>query len=168
MKDIKETLLLVDDEKINIDILLGLLGEHYDILVALDGYTAIEILQENKIDLILLDILMPDFDGYEVCKKIKEDQSIKNIPIIFITASTDEDSIEQAYEAGGLDYITKPFKPRELLVRIKTQLKVKALIEHLDYIGSYDQMTGIYNRRKFFILAMAAFTQSKEDRKRHV
>jgi diguanylate cyclase (GGDEF)-like protein len=97
--------------------------------------------------------MMPEMDGYEVCEKLKDTQNTKDIPIIFITAKTDEDSIERAYEVGGIDYVTKPFKPRELLARVKTQLELKILIEHLEFIGAYDQLTGIYNRRKFFELA---------------
>jgi len=154
MRENKSTILIVDDTETNIDILLGLLGD-YDVAVATDGQSALDIVNEDDIDLVLLDIMMPDMDGYDVCKKLKEYN--RNIPVIFITARTDEDSIEKAYDVGGDDYITKPFKPRELIVRIKTQLKLKELIKHLDYIGSYDQMTGIYNRRKFFKLANDKF-----------
>jgi len=154
MRENKSTILIVDDTETNIDILLDLLGE-YDVAVATDGQGAIDIVNEDDIDLVLLDIMMPDMDGYDVCKELKKNN--KNIPIIFITARSDEDSIEKAYDIGGDDYIIKPFKPRELIARVKTQLKLKELIHHLDYIGSYDQMTGIYNRRKFFKLAHEKF-----------
>jgi len=139
------------------------LGTIYDLLVALNGESALEIVQEEKIDLILLDIMMPKMDGYKVCTTLKSSTATKNIPVIFITAKTDEDSIEKAYEVGGIDYVTKPFKPRELLARVKTQLKLKELIEHLDFIASHDEMTGIYNRRKFFSLSSKRFNTSKED-----
>lgn len=157
MKKNKPTILIVDDTKTNIDILLELLSDEYDLIVALDGKSAIQTLKEDTIDLILLDIMMPDMDGYEVCEIIKSDKYAKDIPIMFITAKTDEDSIEKAYEVGGVDYITKPFKPRELAARIKIQLKLKFLIEELENFASYDQMTGIYNRRKFFDLANKRF-----------
>jgi len=156
MREDKATILIVDDTETNIDILLGLLSD-YDVAVATDGQSAIDIVREDDIDLILLDIMMPDMDGYDVCKTLKATN--KNIPIIFITARIDEDSIERAYDVGGNDYITKPFKPRELIARIKTQLKVKHLIGHLDYISSHDEMTGIYNRRKFFQLAHKKFEE---------
>ena len=160
----QKTVLIVDDTETNIDILLELLGDEYDILVALDGKSALEVLEEDSsIDLILLDIMMPEMDGYEVCRIVKLTDSIKDIPIVFITAKTDEDSIEMAYDVGGVDYITKPFKPRELLARIKTQLKLKELMEHLEFIASYDHMTKIYNRRKFFELAEKKFLNSKEN-----
>ncbi len=159
----KNTILIVDDTETNIDILLELLGEKYDVLVALSGENALSILEEEKVDLILLDIMMPVMDGYTVCSILKSNENLRDIPVIFITAKTDEDSIEKAYEVGGIDYVTKPFKPRELLVRIKTQLKLKEVIEHLEFIASHDEMTGLYNRRKFFSLSTEKFKESKKD-----
>ncbi len=160
---IKSTILIVDDTETNIDVLLELLGEKYDVLVAVDGKTALDLANQEKIDLILLDIMMPEMDGYEVCERLKSSEETQNIPVLFITAKTDEDSIEKAYDIGGSDYITKPFKPRELLVRIKTQLKLKELINHLDFIATHDEMTGIYNRRQFFNLATQRFKESKKN-----
>jgi diguanylate cyclase (GGDEF)-like protein len=163
MKKSKNTLLIVDDTETNIDILVELLGEKYDIVVALDGESALQAANENALDLILLDIMMPVMNGYEVCKKLKEKDQTKDIPVIFITAKDDEQSIQRAYEEGAIDYITKPFKPLELLARVTTQLRVKELISHLDYISSYDQMSGVYNRRKFFELAQKKFLQNRSD-----
>ncbi len=159
----KSTILIVDDTDINIDILLELLGDKYDVLVALDGKSALDIANKEAIDLVLLDIMMPDMDGYEVCEVLKNTKVTQNIPVLFITAKSDEDSIEKAYDVGGSDYITKPFKPRELLVRIKTQLKLRELINHLDFIATHDEMTGIYNRRQFFNLATQRFNESKKN-----
>ena len=158
-----ETILIVDDMSINIKILVELLSDKYDIVIALDGEEALEILEESHVDLVLLDIMMPNVDGYEVCKKLKQNNKTKNIPIIFITAKVDEDSIEKAYDVGGVDYVTKPFKPKELLARIKVQLDLKQMIQHLEYISSYDQLTNIYNRRKFFELAQSMFESEKEN-----
>lgn len=163
MKNSKHTLLIVDDTETNIDILVELLGEKYDLIVALDGKNALEAVDENEVDLILLDIMMPIMNGYEVCKKLKEKEQTKDIPVIFITAKNDEESIQKAYLEGAIDYVTKPFKPLELLARVSTQLKIKELIAHLDYISSYDQMSGIYNRRKFFELAQKKFLKSRDD-----
>ncbi len=159
----KSTILIVDDTETNIDVLLELLGDTYDVLVAVDGKTALDIADKEDVDLILLDIMMPVMDGYEVCKVLKQDDDTKGIPVLFITAKIDEDSIERAYEVGGVDYIAKPFRPRELLVRIKTQLKLQELINHLDFIASYDEMTGIYNRRKFFEKASQKFSESTKN-----
>ena len=157
------TILVVDDTETNIDILVELLGNDYDVMVALDGKSAIEIACEEEIELILLDIMMPDMDGYETCEILKSDLKTQNIPVIFITAKIDEDSIEKAYINGGHDYVTKPFKPKELIARIKTQLKLRSLIKHLEYISSYDMLCGIYNRRKFFELGEYKFGNERDD-----
>ncbi|TKI70362.1 diguanylate cyclase [Sulfurimonas crateris] len=163
MEKTKKTILVVDDTETNIDIMLELLSDKYDVVVALDGKSAFDAVGDNEVDLILLDIMMPDIDGYDVCRGLKADERSINIPIIFITALDDEKSIEKAYAAGGDDYVAKPFKPLELLARIDTQLKLKELINHLNYISSYDEMTGIYNRRKFFELGEKRFAQSTNE-----
>ncbi len=158
-----QTILVVDDTNINIKILVELLGDKYDVVVAMDGKTALKIAKEEIPDLILLDIMMPIIDGFEVCKQLKENPKTKDIPIIFLTAKTDEDSIEKAYEIGGSDYVLKPFKPKELIARVKTQLELQCLIKNLEYISSHDTMTGILNRRKFFELAQTRFETKKEN-----
>jgi len=152
----KKTILIVDDTKINLEILIELLDDAYDIVVSLSGKRALEIVQNTKIDLILLDILIPDIDGYEVCKVLKADPNTQSIPVIFITANTDEASIQTAYEVGGIDYITKPVKSLELLARVKTQLNMQALLQELEeshesmkLLASQDHMTKLYNRRYF-------------------
>ncbi len=117
-------ILIVDDTELNIEILVELLGEKYDILVATDGQTALEIANSEPLDMILLDIMMPDMDGFAVCEQLKNNDATKSIPIIFITAKTDEDSIEQAYDIGGVDYVTKPFRAKEVLSRISTHLAI--------------------------------------------
>ncbi|RLA80048.1 MAG: hypothetical protein DRG78_11750 [Epsilonproteobacteria bacterium] len=119
----KKTILVVDDNKTNIDVLKDLLKE-YDVITVLNGITAIDIALQETIDLILLDILMPNMDGYEVCKILKSNEFTKKIPIIFLTAKSDEDSIVKAYDVGGTDYVTKPFKPKELLLRIEKDLEI--------------------------------------------
>ena len=128
----EKTILIVDDTELNIEILMELLGEQYDMLGATNGEDALEMVTEEKVDLILLDIMMPDMDGYEVCQRLKSSAKTEGIPVIFITAKTDEDSIEKAYEVGGVDYITKPFRAREVLSRISNHLTLsgqKVLLE---------------------------------------
>jgi CheY-like chemotaxis protein len=120
----KSTILIVDDTSSNIEILLDLL-EDYDLVVATNGKEALDILStDNSIDLILLDIMMPDIDGLEVCRLIKNDLKYPSIPVIFLTAKTDDETIVKAFELDGSDYVTKPFRPVELLTRIKTHLKL--------------------------------------------
>ncbi|MEO1953136.1 MAG: two-component system response regulator [Campylobacterales bacterium] len=116
----KKTILVVDDTKLNIEILLDLLEDTYNVIPALSGKKALNILSKMDIDLILLDIMMPDMDGYEVCKIVKEQTD--DIPVIFITAKIDDDSIEKAYDVGGIDFIGKPFSPREVMSRVSAHL----------------------------------------------
>jgi diguanylate cyclase (GGDEF)-like protein len=158
-----QTILIVDDTNINVKILVELLGDKYDVVIAMDGKTALELAYKESPNLILLDIMMPVMDGFEVCKQLKQNSKTKDIPIIFLTAKIDEDSIEKAYEIGGSDYILKPFKPKELIARVKTQLELQCLIKNLEYISSHDTMTGILNRRKFFELAQNRFETKKEN-----
>ncbi len=167
----KETILIVDDTDTNIEVLSELLDNEYEIMVALDGAFAIEIANDDKPDLILLDIMMPNMDGYEVCRVLKESDRTKDIPIIFITAKTDEESIEKAYDVGGIDYITKPFKPKELFARVKTQLKMQRLIhnfetaqEELKLLASTDPMTKLYNRRYFSKISEHIIDLAKRDK----
>jgi len=125
------TILAVDDTKVNL-LLLSALLEDYNVITVENGFDAIDIAQNEHIDLILLDIMMPEMDGYEVCEKMKASEKSRNIPIIFITAKTDEDSIDRAYKVGGIDYVTKPFKSKELLARVKTQISVYTLQKELE------------------------------------
>jgi diguanylate cyclase (GGDEF)-like protein len=156
----KPTILIVDDTKENINILLSLL-EDYDVVVALNGKKALKIVEINEVDLILLDIVMPKMDGHEVCKILKSQVKTKEIPILFITANTDDDSIEKSFALGCVDYVTKPFKPTELLARIKTHLQLGQTLKYLEYVATRDSLTGIYNRGKFFELGFDIFSSGK-------
>ncbi|HOI83846.1 MAG TPA: diguanylate cyclase, partial [Campylobacterales bacterium] len=152
-------ILAIDDTKANLDILLNILSD-FDVIPATNGQKAIEIAKNENIALILLDIVMPELDGYEVCRKLKSDPKTKDIPVVFITANTDDDSIGMAYDVGGSDYIVKPIRKREVLARVKTQLNLRKNILDLEFLASHDTMTGIYNRRKFFELVTALFDSS--------
>lgn len=124
--------LIVDDNIKNIQVLGGFLqNEGIMIEFALDGKSALIWLEKKKFDLILLDIMMPGIDGYEVCKQIKKNPLINDIPIIFITAVTDSDSVVKGFDSGAVDYVTKPFIQRELLVRVRTHLEIKQTKENL-------------------------------------
>lgn len=122
------SILLVDDEPKNIQLLGNLLeSQSYDIEFAMNGEEALSWIKEKSFDLILLDIMMPDMNGYEVCRQIKSDLSTTHIPVIFLTAKTDTDDIVKGFDTGGSDYITKPFRPPELLARVKMQVEMKIL-----------------------------------------
>jgi two-component system, sensor histidine kinase and response regulator len=123
----KPTLLIVEDSRENVDILVNLLGSHYHLKIALNGEKALEILNASALapDLILLDIIMPGMDGFQVCEKIKEDPRTKYIPIIFLTGKADYQNIVKGFQAGGVDYVTKPFQSDELMYRVHTHLELK-------------------------------------------
>lgn len=157
----QSTILVVDDSESNIEMVLAIL-DNYDVIPATSGKDALDLITNEHIDLILLDILMPEMSGFEVCKKLKESEQTKDIPVIFLTAQKDEDSIESAYLAGGVDYVTKPFKPVELLARVKVHLHLQHLIHKLKFLATRDSLTGIYNRRKFFELAEEMFATYDE------
>jgi len=126
-----QTILVVDDVKENIDILVELL-RGYDLLTAIDAKTALDLIDNEDIDLILLDIIMPEIDGFEVCKIVKENPNTLNIPIIFITAKDNLEDIKKGFKYGAIDYITKPFKPDELISRVQTHLKLRNYEKNLE------------------------------------
>lgn len=164
------TILAVDDTKSNIEILLQHLSNEFNLIPALNGKKALAIAERKQIDLILLDIMMPEMDGYEVCTLLKENGCTKDIPVIFLTAQTNEDSIEKAYDTGGIDYVTKPFRPKELLARIRRELTLQQLIKDLEaskeklrVLATTDPMTKLYNRRSFTNMAANLLGQAKRD-----
>jgi len=116
------TILIVDDTKTNVDVLVQTLGKDYRIGVCLNGRDAIRFARSNKPDLILLDIIMPGMDGFQVCQKLKSDPKTKAIPIIFITAMDKPGHKTKCLKYGAVDYITKPFVIREVKKKIKTHL----------------------------------------------
>ena len=123
----KMRILVVDDTKANIDILLETLASDYKVSVAMDGVSALEDIRTNLPDLILLDIMMPEINGYELCQRLKADPSTKNIPIIFVTAKSDESDETKGLELGAVDYITKPFSPPIVRARVKTHLTLEKI-----------------------------------------
>jgi PleD family two-component response regulator len=124
------TLLIVDDYRENLNVVGNVFKElGYKLAFAQSGPEALEILDTAQIDIILLDIMMPDMDGFEVCAKIKANSKLKDIPVIFLTAKIDTDSIVTGFLQGGVDYVTKPFKKEELICRVNTHLELKAAKE---------------------------------------
>ena len=125
MKELSDcTVLVVDDTEANVDILVDALGERYDVSVAMDGREAVETVAEEPPDLILLDIMMPEMDGYEVCQTLKADERYAKIPIIFLTALTEVENKTKGFQMGAVDYITKPFEITEVQARVKTHLSL--------------------------------------------
>ncbi|MBF0226441.1 MAG: two-component system response regulator [Desulfobacterales bacterium] len=130
----KPKILIVDDTPSNIKVLGSSLGDKYSIFVATSGEKALTILKTTPIDIILLDIMMPEMDGYEVCNKIKDNSLTRNIPIIFITALTGEDDEAKGLELGAVDYIIKPIQPSIVNARVKTHLELKKHRDNLEYL----------------------------------
>ena len=116
------TVLVVDDTEANVDILVEALGDLYEVSVAMDGDSALETMAGEAPDLILLDIMMPGMDGYEVCRRLKDDPAYAKIPVIFLTALTEIESKTKGFQLGAVDYITKPFEVLEVQARVKTHL----------------------------------------------
>lgn len=121
---IKETVLIVDDQPNNLKVIASVLSDEYNLSIANSGANALKNLENVFPDVILLDIMMPDMDGFQVCRKIKQDPRTNEIPIIFLTAKTDIEDIMTAFDAGGVDYITKPFNQREVKIRVRNHLNL--------------------------------------------
>jgi two-component system sensor histidine kinase/response regulator len=138
-------LLVVDDQPANVQVVGSTLGKlGYEIVPASDGPTALKRLALRLPDLILLDVLMPEMDGYEVCQRIRANPDWSGIPIIFLSAADDKELIVKALEAGGVDYITKPFNHAELISRVRTHLALKAARDRLRQLAEdKDELLGI-------------------------
>ena len=162
----KPTILVVDDMTTTLLLLHDLLKDTYEVKIAKSGTKALEILNApNDIDLILLDVEMPDINGYEVCKRIKNNETIKNIPIIFITGRTSQEDEEYGLNLGAIDYITKPFNKTITKLRLKNYLEMKIKNDMLEKLSMYDGLTNIRNRRFFDETFEKTFSEIKRDKK---
>ncbi|GAB1466063.1 hypothetical protein MASR2M54_15630 [Aliarcobacter cryaerophilus] len=162
----KPTILVVDDMTTTLLLIHDLLKDTYEVKIAKSGTKALEILESpNDIDLILLDIEMPDMNGYDVCKRIKNNETIKNIPIIFITGRTSQEDEEYGLNLGAIDYITKPFNKAIVKLRIKNYLDLKIKNDMLEKLSMYDGLTNIRNRRFFDETFEKTFSEIKRDKK---
>lgn len=139
------TILIVDDQELNrkvVGTVLSMTG--HEVLTAGSGEEAVQLLSTTVPDLILLDVLMPDMDGLELCRKIKEQPVLEGIPVIFLSAADDKNLIVQALETGGVDYVTKPFNKAELLSRVRTHLALKQARDQLKQLAEdKDELLGI-------------------------
>ena len=149
MESIMQNILIVDDTRLNIRIMTDILADDYNIFCATSGKEALDIVMSQRIDLILLDIIMPDMDGYEVCKRLKSDQQTQNIPLIFISAMTNIEDETKGLEMGAIDYIFKPVSSPILKARVKNHLELKKYRDILEKHCLMDGLTGIANRRYF-------------------
>jgi len=126
------TLLVVDDAVQNIDLILAVLGEDYTVRIATDGAAALKSVKRARPDLILLDVMMPGMDGFEVCRRLKDDPATREIPIIFLTALNEDADEAHGLELGAVDYITKPFNMTIVQARVRNHLELKAHRDNLE------------------------------------
>jgi diguanylate cyclase (GGDEF)-like protein len=169
INEMKPLVMIIDDNPQNLKFIADIIHRNdYEYIMLLDGSSAMVSAEKEKPDLILLDIMMPEIDGYKVCQELKSNPETKDIPIIFITAKTETVDILKGFEVGGVDYVVKPFNSIVLEARIRTHLelkkskdnlkknivelkdineKLKIEIERCEYLANRDYLTGIYNRR---------------------
>lgn len=149
MRGPRQTILIIDDTPVNIRILSELLVDNYEILFSTSGIDGLQRAQADRPDLILLDIMMPGMDGYEVCRRLKADPATEQIPVIFVTALGQEADEAKGLQIGAIDYITKPISPPIVKARVQNHLKLKRYQDMLSDLALLDGLTGIPNRRRF-------------------
>ena len=151
MKDMekKNSILIVDDDVFNITVLANILKDDYEIHVEKDGAAAVETAKKLSPDLIILDVIMPKMDGFEVLAKLREIQETSEIPVIFVTGLNNVKDEEKGLALGARDYIHKPFSPAIVNLRVKNQLQIVNQLRIINRLSQTDALTGLYNRRYF-------------------
>jgi diguanylate cyclase (GGDEF)-like protein len=143
------TLLIIDDVPANIQVLAEALRNDYKVRVATSGAEGLALARQNPPDLILLDVMMPNLDGFEVCRELKDDPITAQIPVIFISARNGFDDEEHGLDLGAVDYIAKPFHLPIVRARVRNHLLLKRRADLLEDLAHVDSLTGIANRRRF-------------------
>lgn len=162
----KQRILLVDDTLMNLRLLTNALGGDYQVLTATRGQEALDLARScPPPDLILLDVMMPEMNGYEVCTRLREDPATQAIPVIFLTAMEGEENVEQGLRLGAVDYIAKPFSISVIKAKISNHLKLKKLQDQLQEDSRTDGLTQLANRRRFNeVLALELKTAKSADK----
>ena len=145
----KPKLLVVDDQPINIQVMHQIFVADFQVFMATSGAQALALCKDNPPDLVLLDIVMPGMDGFEVCAQLKADAATRNIPVIFVTAHTDAAQETRGLEIGAVDFISKPVNPAVVRARVKTHLTLKLQSDMMRKLVFLDGLTGVFNRRYF-------------------
>jgi len=164
MSELKK-ILVVDDERMNIIALAHFLKPQYEIIVAVDGASAFEAAEKHMPDIILLDIIMPDMSGFEVITNLKDCETTKNIPVIFITGLNSAKDEEKGLSLGAVDYLTKPFNKFIVKSKVKTHLRMSSYIRIIDRLCMLDALTGLPNRQGFETRMNAEWEQAKKEKK---
>src|SRR6185369_5864487 len=149
MSSERQRLLIVDDQPANVRVMAEALRDQYELYFATSGANALEIAAASGIELVLLDVVMPDLDGFEVCRRLKSDERTNKIPVIFVTAREEISDEARGFDVGGVDYITKPVQPLIVRARVRTHLELKQARDLLESLATLDGLTGIANRRRF-------------------
>lgn len=160
-----QKILIVDDNYRNIKLLSEiLLDEDFEVYSAEDGVGILELVREIKPDAILLDIMMPKIDGFDVCKLLKSNHDVKDIPVIMVTAKTESVDIKEALGLGAFDYIKKPIDEIEVIARVKSALRYKVNQDRLLHLAMKDSLTGVYNHALLIELLNKELLRQKENR----
>ncbi|HKX44185.1 MAG TPA: diguanylate cyclase [Burkholderiaceae bacterium] len=147
--DKRPCLLVVDDQPINIQAIYRVFAPDHRVLMATSAAKALTLCKEDPPDLVLLDVVMPGMDGYDVCMRLKADDATRNIPVMFVTSRTDADEETKGLALGAVDFIAKPVNPAVVRARVKTHLTLKAQSDLLRQMVFVDGLTGVANRRYF-------------------
>ena len=165
-----ETIMVVDDTPGNLMLLEYMLRESgYRVLTFPRGDLALKAAERNPPDLVLLDIDMPDMDGYQVCDRLKADPRLKNIPVLFLSAFSETSDKVKAFSAGGQDYVTKPFQPEEVMTRVRTHLQLSRLSRELEAHNTRlaalveEKVRQLVDSHIATISALAKLTESRDD-----
>ncbi len=162
----KQTVLIVDDSPVNVQMLGQLLKDEWNVKVATNGKTALNIAtSEDPPDLILLDVMMPEIDGYKICQILKASDDTKDIPIIFVTAMSQQEDEAKGLELGAIDYITKPYNVSIVKARVRNHLELKHYRDLLKDASLIDGLTGIPNRRRFDEVLKSEWKRAFRDKK---
>jgi diguanylate cyclase (GGDEF)-like protein len=145
----KNSVLIVDDEKMNLKLLTHILGEDYTIFTSTNGLNAIEKALEYMPDLILLDIIMPEMDGYQAIFELKKQEKIRHIPVIFTSSLNTSEAEEKGLTLNAADYITKPFNATLVKLRVRNQIQIVNQLRTIERLGMIDPLTNMHNRRSF-------------------
>lgn len=157
-----EKILVVDDNQNNLRLLQDILeDETYEVITIDDSLSVLDVACKIKPDLILLDIMMPNMDGFEVCRRIKTHPEINDIPIIMVTAKSDGIDLKNAFDLGAVDYIKKPFDEMEIIARVQSVLRLKHNQDNLKEKASKDGLTGIYNHALLIELFEKEYLKAK-------
>ena len=149
MQPTRHTILLVDDAAANLEALNAVLGADYELMFATSGQEAIDLAREQLPDLILLDVMMSGMNGYQVCRKLKDDDRTRGIPVIFVTSMDHEEDEAAGLDAGAIDYLAKPIRASIVKARVRNHLELKRARDLLESLSITDTLTGLANRRQF-------------------